>query len=196
MIQRLLFWVTPNQLTAGRILLIPVLIALLYLDRPITNVVAVVVFVLAALTDYFDGFLARERDEVSQLGKLLDPIADKMLITACLVMLVALRHAGAVPTIVILSREFAVAGLRQVASAEGVVIEVVRGAKWKTALQMVAISFLIVHEDVLSLPTGTIGAWLLWLAVVVTLWTGAGYFRAYYRHVVGPRETPQDGGTP
>ncbi|MBI3992307.1 MAG: CDP-diacylglycerol--glycerol-3-phosphate 3-phosphatidyltransferase [Candidatus Lambdaproteobacteria bacterium] len=196
MIKRLLFWITPNQLTAGRIILIPVLMVLLYLDRPATNIIAVVVFVLAALTDYFDGFLARERNEVSQLGKLLDPIADKMLITACLVMLVSLGHAGAVATIIILSREFAVAGLRQVASAEGVAIEVVSGAKWKTALQMVAISFLIVHADVLGMPAGIVGAWLLWLAVVVTLWTGAGYFRAYYRQVLAAPETHQGGGRP
>src|SRR3970040_825339 len=99
---RLLKWVTPNQLTLGRIFSAPVLMALVYLDAPATNWVALVLFVLAGLTDYVDGNLARHRGEVTQLGRMLDPIADKILVTASLVMLVARGPAGAVPTILIL----------------------------------------------------------------------------------------------
>ncbi len=183
MVQRLLFWISPNQLTLGRIVLIPVLIVLMYIDHPVLNLVAVVVFVMAALTDYFDGILARERNEVSQIGKLLDPVADKMLVTACLVMVVSQGHAWeiAIPTIIILVREFAVSGLRQMASTEGVAIPVAEGAKWKTTLQMVAIGFLIVHTNPFDLPAGLVGRWLLWLAALWTVVTGANYFRHYYR---------------
>lgn len=174
-------WVTPNQLTAARILSIPLLLVLIYLNTPLANDVAVVVFILACLTDYWDGFLARQRNEVTQLGKLLDPIADKMLIMASLIMLVWMGIAGVVPTILITLREFAVAGLRSVAAAEGVVIDAARGAKWKTLLQMIATGLLMLHHNPLSLPMGLIGAWALWLAAAWTLWTGYEYFAEYFR---------------
>lgn len=182
--QRWLQWITPNRLTAARIVSIPILMVLIYLDRTQTNMVALIIFAIAAMTDYFDGILARERNQVSQMGKLLDPIADKMLVTACLVLLVAQGHADALPTIVILSREFAVSGLRQVASAEGVVIAAVRGAKWKTVFQMVAIGFLIMDNNSLGVPSGAIGQWILWAATALTVVTGAGYFRGYYHQVI------------
>jgi CDP-diacylglycerol---glycerol-3-phosphate 3-phosphatidyltransferase len=178
---RLLKWVTPNQLTLGRILCAPVLMALVYLDRPATNWVALVLFVLAGLTDYVDGNLARHRGEVTQLGRMLDPIADKILVTASLVMLVSRGHAGAVPTILILMREFAISGLRQVAALDAVEIHVVRGAKWKTGLQMLATGMLLVNHDPLGLPIEAAGRIVLWAAALVTLWTGWDYFAAYFR---------------
>jgi len=174
-------WVTPNQLTLGRIASIPVLLLLMYWSLPLTNLIALVLFVLACMTDYWDGNLARSRKEITQLGKLLDPIADKMLITATLVMLVSMGKAGVVPTIFILLREFAVTGLRQVAAAEGVVISAVRGAKWKTIFQMIAVGFLILHNDPFGIPFETMGRVLLWWALVWTLVTGYGYFADYYR---------------
>lgn len=177
---RLLKWVTPNQLTLGRIAAAPVLMALVYLDRPATNWVALLLFILAGLTDYVDGNLARHRGQVTQLGRMLDPIADKILVTASLVMLVAKGHAGAVPTILILMREFAISGLRQVAALDNVQIHVVRGAQWKTGLQMMAIGMLLLNHDPFGLPVELAGRVVLWAAAVVTLWTGWNYFAAYF----------------
>ncbi|MBI4083161.1 MAG: CDP-diacylglycerol--glycerol-3-phosphate 3-phosphatidyltransferase [Candidatus Lambdaproteobacteria bacterium] len=187
-------WITPNRLTIGRILAIPLLMVLIWWDGWPANTVAAVVFIFACLTDYWDGNLARARNEVSQLGKLLDPIADKMLISASLVMLVWIVPAGGhaqgwvivVPTIVIILREFAVSGLRQVAAAEGVVIAAVTGAKVKTILQMVAVGMLIMHHDPFRLPFGALGELVLWVATGWTLWTGYGYFAEYYQAKGGP----------
>jgi cardiolipin synthase len=190
---RLLKWVTPNQLTLGRMASAPVLMALVYLDRPATNWVALILFGLAGLTDYVDGNLARHRGEVTTLGRMLDPIADKILVTASLVMLVATGHAGPVPTILILMREFAVSGLRQVAVADGVHIYAFRGAKWKAGLQMVATGMLLVNHDPFGLPLELLGGIALWAAALVTLWTGYDYFRAYFRESGRrPAETAPD----
>jgi cardiolipin synthase len=185
---RWLKWVTPNQLTFGRILAVPVLLGLIYWRSPWSNYVALALFFLACLTDYWDGNLARARDEVSQMGKMLDPIADKMLISASLIMLVALGIAGPVPTILILMREFAVSGLRQVAALEGVAIAAVRGAKWKTIFQMLATGALLLNHDPLGLPLVAFGQALLWFATLWTLVTGYSYFADYFRHgrVQGP----------
>jgi CDP-diacylglycerol---glycerol-3-phosphate 3-phosphatidyltransferase len=193
---RLLKWVTPNQLTLARILSAPILMGLVYLDAPATNWVALLLFMLAGLTDYVDGNLARHRGEVTQLGRMLDPIADKILVTAALVMLVARGHAGAVPTILILMREFAVSGLRQVAVADGVHIYAFRGAKWKAGLQMVATGMLLVNHDPFGLPMAAAGQVMLWAAALLTLWTGYDYFRAYFRQVGSGPLYPSPAGVP
>lgn len=181
MMNRLLRWVTPNQLTIARIVSAPVLMVLVSLDTPATNWAALALFTVAGLTDYVDGQLARSRNEVTVLGRMLDPIADKILVTAALVMLVSIGHAGAVPTILILMREFAVSGLRQVAASDNVQIYAFRAAKWKAGLQMVATGMLLVHHDPFGLPMQLLGAVTLWVAVVLTLWTGYDYFAAYFR---------------
>jgi len=178
---RWLRWVTPNQLSLVRILAIPVLLWLIALGRPWAAYLALVLFVFACLTDYWDGNLARERNEVSRVGKLLDPIADKMLIAASLLILLAEGHAGLVPTVVIVLREFAISGLRQVAAAEGVVLAAVKGAKWKTLLQMIAVGMLLLHHGPLGLPMEAAGRVMLWVAALWTLVTGYWYFSDYFR---------------
>jgi CDP-diacylglycerol--glycerol-3-phosphate 3-phosphatidyltransferase len=186
---RWLRWTTPNQLTLARIFAVPVLIVLIYLHGPVINVFAVALFFVACLTDYWDGDLARARHEVTDMGKLMDPIADKILICASLVMLVAAGIADPIPTIVILVREFAVSGLRQVAAIEGVAIAAVRGAKAKTIMQMLATGFMLMSNDPFGVPTTAIGRSLLWLSAVWTVWTGYTYFVDYYREkgTAGPR---------
>ena len=174
-------WVTPNQLTLGRIVAIPVVLVLLYLDQHITNLVAMVVFFFACVTDYWDGMLARQRGEVTHLGRLLDPIADKMLIVAVLIMLVWMGVADVVPVILITVREFAVGGLRSVAATEGIDIAATRGAKWKTTMQMIAIGPLTIHHNPYYIPALEMGRVLLWAAAFWTVWTGAAYFIAYLR---------------
>ncbi len=178
---RWLKWTTPNQLTLARILAVPLLVGLIFWRGPIINVFTVVIFLLACLTDYWDGNLARVRQEVTPMGKLLDPIADKILISASLVMLVSEGIANPVPTIVILLREFAVSGLRQVAAIEGVAIAAVRGAKAKTIMQMLATGFMLMNNDPFGLPLTAIGRSLLWISAVWTVWTGYTYFAEYYR---------------
>jgi len=178
---RWLSWTTPNQITALRILLVPVLMALLYYDHPWGNTVAMLVFIFAGFTDYVDGNLARFRNEVTNLGRLLDPIADKMLVTASLVMLVESGHAGAVATILVLMREFAVSALRQVAALDGVALASVPGAKWKTTLQMLATGILIMSVNPLGVPLELVGRITLWAATIITVWTGIGYFRSYFQ---------------
>ena len=177
---RWLNWVTPNQLTIARMFMVPVLMGLLYVNQPTTNLIALGVFILASLTDYVDGELARFRNQVTNLGRLLDPLADKMVVSASLVMLVASGHADPIPTIIILLREFAVTGLRQVAAIDGVAIAAVAGAKWKTTLQMFAIASLILNHEPLGLPALLVGKISLWAAAVITLTTGYGYFRSYF----------------
>lgn len=174
-------FITPNQLTIGRILAIPAIMVLLYLDTPVTTWVAFSLFFLACITDYWDGVLARERGEVTALGKLLDPIADKMLISALLVQLVWMGRADMIPVVLILQREFAVSGLRQVAAIEGIPISAVAGAKLKTIIQMLAVGFLMVSHPPPYVPSLLIGKWVLWGAAAWTLVTGIWYFKAYYK---------------
>jgi CDP-diacylglycerol--glycerol-3-phosphate 3-phosphatidyltransferase len=180
MVESIFRWVTPNQLTLARIAAVPVLLVLLYLDNPLGNWLAAGLFLVACFTDYLDGVLARQRGEITALGKLLDPIADKMLVLSALIFLVSMDIAGAIPTILITAREFAVAGLRSVAAAEGVIIAAARGAKWKTAWQMLATGLLMLHHDPFSLPLGLAGEIVLWVAAVWTVWTGYDYFAQYF----------------
>lgn len=174
-------WVTPNQLTLVRIVTIPPILVFIYRGEALSNWVAMGIYFVACVTDFMDGRLARFRGEVSSIGKLLDPIADKMLVSACLVMLVSQDAAPVVPTLLILLREFAVSGMRQVAAVEGVVVSASYIAKYKTTLQMLAVGFLIVRHESFSFPSVEIGVGLLWIATVVTLWTGLDYFRDYFR---------------
>ena len=181
---KLFGWITPNQLTLARMAMVPGLLYLIYLQQPIFNVVGFGLFALAGFTDYLDGVLARSRDEVSPLGKLLDPIADKMLVSSSLIMLVYIGVADVLPTIVILMRDFAVSGLRQVAAMEGVVIEAEQGGKWKSTVQMLAIGFLLVHHNPVIGYETEIGRTLLWLSMVLTLSSGYQYFRQYFAKVL------------
>lgn len=179
----LLKWVTPNQLTLVRIVAIPPILVLIYRGDAVTNWVGFGIYATACFTDFLDGRLARFRGEVSPLGKLLDPIADKMLVSACLVMLVSLDAAEVIPTVLILLREFAVSGMRQVAAVEGVVVSASYIAKYKTTLQMLAVGFLMVRHESFEFPSPEIGEVLLWAAAALTLWTGLDYFRDYFRKI-------------
>jgi CDP-diacylglycerol--glycerol-3-phosphate 3-phosphatidyltransferase len=175
-------FITPNQLTLLRIFSIPVLFALVWFGREshATLLFAWVLFVFSCLTDYWDGVLARHQKSTSKLGKLLDPLADKMLVAALLVVLVEIGRAEGMLVALILMRELAVTGLRSIAAAEGTVIAANSGGKLKTFSQMFAIGFLMIHFPTLWLPCHEIGTLLLWFATGVTVWTGWGYFRDFY----------------
>ena len=177
----------PNLLTLSRIAVIPILVAVLYLETDAARWVGCVLFTIAAVTDYLDGYLARAWSEQSALGRLLDPIADKVLVAAALLMLVAFEQITGlvlIAALVILSREILVSGLREFLAELQVGLPVSRLAKWKTTIQMVAIGFLIVGDSGPSyIPVREIGEVGLWAAALLTLVTGYDYLRASLHHV-------------
>lgn len=183
-------WSLPNLLTYGRILAIPALVGLLFWPRDDwVRWIALAVYVVAAVTDYLDGWIARSWSQQSAIGRMLDPIADKLLVASCLLMLAAdgIIHGWTLwAGIIILCREILVSGLREYLAGLRVSIPVTKLAKWKTAVQLVAIGFLIAGEaGEAILPTTTlIGIMLLWISALVTLYTGWDYFRAGLRHLI------------
>jgi cardiolipin synthase len=176
---------TPNLLTVSRILCIPVLVALFYVDGDWPRYLACTVFVLAATTDYVDGYLARSWQQQSPLGRWLDPVADKLLVASAILMLVGFERAPLLPSLIILLREIMVSGLREYMAEVSVGLPVSRLAKWKTAVQMTALGFLLVGDagpD--ALPVAEVGWWGLWLAATLTLVTGWDYLHAGLRHML------------
>lgn len=185
------FWNLPNMLTVGRIFLIPLFVWLLYDGDPWFSVLAAAVFTLAAITDVVDGFLARRWNMITVTGKLLDPLADKLIVAAALVMMVQLGRVPAWIVTILLSREFIVNGLRQVAASEGLVIAAGQEGKWKTALQLVSIVALCVHyTHPVFLLSGwyqvnfnVIGNILLFSSTAFSVWSAATYFQAFFNRL-------------
>ncbi|ADH99315.1 CDP-diacylglycerol--glycerol-3-phosphate 3-phosphatidyltransferase [Salisediminibacterium selenitireducens] len=178
----------PNQITISRIVLIPIFMvfllapfdfgswAILGADIPVHHFIAAVIFIIAAATDWLDGYYARKYELVTNMGKFLDPLADKLLITAAFVSLVGLELFPAWAAVVILTREFAVTGLRLVASGEGEVIAASQWGKWKTVSQIVCIAAILLHNvgfALVGLPFDTL---MIVLAVGLTLYSGFDYF--------------------
>ena len=179
----------PNLLTYGRIAIIPVIIACLYSSDPTWLWTAFVLFIVAAITDYLDGYLARAWSQQSNLGKMLDPIADKLLVGAVLIMLAAngtLTGLSLIPAIIILSREILVSGLREYLGQLNLSLPVSNLAKWKTTVQLVALAVLIAGPAAEALVPGSlaIGLALLWAAALLTVWTGYDYVRLGIAHLV------------
>jgi len=179
----------PNLLTYSRIAAVPVVVVLMLLDRPLGNWLALAVFIAAGVTDILDWHLARKLGQQSSLGRILDPIADKLLVSAVLLMLVGvdtLRGLTLLPAAVILCREILVSGLREFLADVRVGVPVSQLAKWKTALQMVALGFLIAGEAGPAFgpfTTTEIGVAGLWIAAVLTVVTGFDYLLASLRHI-------------
>ena len=184
----------PNILTYARIAAIPVVVGCIYvqaiMDGPLwLRWVALAVFIAAGVTDFFDGYFARAWGQHSSFGRMLDPIADKLLVASCLLMLAAngtIKGWSLWAAIVILCREILVSGLREYLAELRVSVPVTRLAKWKTTGQLVAIGFLLAGEAgdrVLPVVT-PIGLTLLWLSALLTLYTGYDYFRAGVRHLI------------
>lgn len=178
----------PNKITLSRIFLIPIFIILLSVpfnwgewtigdnQLPVAHFAAALLFIIAAATDWVDGYYARKYDLVTNLGKFLDPLADKLLVSAALILLVEMGLAPAWVVILIISREFAVTGLRLVASGEGIVLAASNMGKLKTATQMVAIAVLLLHNfpfSYIGFPFGTV---MLYIALFFTVLSGCDYF--------------------
>jgi cardiolipin synthase len=184
----------PNLLTYARIVAVPAVVACLYWQDILQGGiwlrwVAVSLFIAAGITDFLDGYLARRWGEFSSFGRMLDPIADKLLVSSCLLMLAAdgtIRGWSLWAAIVILCREILVSGLREYLAELRVSIPVTRLAKWKTTLQLVAIGFLLAGDagDAIVPVVTPIGLSLLWLSALLTLYTGWDYFRAGVQHII------------
>lgn len=181
----------PNLLTLSRILAIPLVIATFYVQGDYARWFACALFSAAGFTDWLDGHMARRWAQQSELGRFLDPIADKLLVAATLFMLVAKGRLGSewavLPALVILCREILVSGLREYLAGLRLGLPVSRLAKWKTAIQMVAIGVLIVgNAGPAFLPVEAIGEALLWIAAVLTIVTGYDYLRLGLAHMSRP----------
>jgi len=188
----------PNLLTLSRIAVIPMIVALFFFDGDAARWAACALFAVAAITDYFDGYLARARQEVSKLGRFLDPVADKLLVVTLIVMLVAFDRMSLVtvlPAIIIVCREIIVSGLREFLATLQISLPVTSLAKWKTAIQLFALGFLIVGDTGPDfMPVQLIGEIGLWLAAVMTFITGYDYMRVSAPHMI--EDEPGDGGQP
>lgn len=179
----------PNILTYGRIVAVPLLVACFYFPGETFRLIALGLFVAAAVTDFFDGYLARAWHQQSALGRMLDPIADKLLVAACLMMMAAdgtIRGWSMVAAIIILAREILVSGLREFLAELRVSVPVTKLAKWKTTVQLVAIGVLLGAPAIEPVLPGLTmaGITCLWIAALLTLYTGFDYFRAGISHLL------------
>jgi CDP-diacylglycerol---glycerol-3-phosphate 3-phosphatidyltransferase len=181
----------PNLLTLGRIAAIPILVVLLLSDSPASGFWAAAIFGIAAMTDWIDGWLARKWEVVTILGKFLDPLADKLIVMAALIMLIPLGRVPAWAVFLILAREMVVTGLRSIASSEGIVIDASDLGKYKTIFQMVAIPALMLHYDyywffgvrheLLHASMHNVGLFFFWIAFALTMWSGIDYLVKFFR---------------
>ncbi len=181
----------PNLITLGRLAAIPVIVVLLtlYPDGGYAiSAVTALIYLLAALTDLLDGHLARKYNLVSTLGKFLDPLADKLLVAAALIMLIPLGRVPAWVTFLIIAREVAVTGLRAIAAERGLVISASDSGKRKTLAQNIALFCLLWHHSLLWADTGAIGTVMLYVALAITYWSGGQYFYHFFKDSREPRE--------
>jgi CDP-diacylglycerol--glycerol-3-phosphate 3-phosphatidyltransferase len=176
----------PNLLTLTRILLIPVFVVLFVTPDPDRSLMAAIVFVVAAVTDMLDGYLARRSGQVTKLGKLLDPIADKLLVLSALILLVNVDRVSALVAILIIARELGVTGIRAIAASEGMIIAAETTGKYKMALQVVAIVMLILEGTSLA-PLGNLhlaGSATLYLSLLLGYISGGQYVWSFWKQVV------------
>jgi CDP-diacylglycerol--glycerol-3-phosphate 3-phosphatidyltransferase len=183
----------PNLLTLSRIFAVPILVFLLWRPQPIDYAITFLLYCVVGITDYFDGYLARAQGRISRLGQFLDPIADKIMVAAVLMMLISSRKSNPVPEIdglniipalVILLREIIVSGLREYLAPLNVSVPVSRLAKWKTTLQLVALGALILGGALPKVPwVHDVGLVCLWVAAGLTLVTGYDYLRIGIKHM-------------
>ena len=175
----------PNLLTLSRILLIPVFVLLFWTPTPGRSLAAAVVFVIAAVTDLLDGYLARRRSQVTKLGRLLDPIADKLLVLSGLILLVQLQRVAAVVAILIIAREVAVTGVRAIAASQGIVLSAETIGKYKMVAQVVAIVLLILEDGIVPAAWNLhlVGTLVLYAALALALISGGRYLLSFWRQV-------------
>lgn len=187
------FFNLPNQLTISRIAVAPIIAVLMALNSRWSCLAATALFGLAAFTDVIDGYLARKYKLVTSLGKFLDPLADKVLVSVILIMLVRQGKIAEWTAMIIICRELMVTGLRGIAADEGVVIAADRYGKAKTIIQLIALAPLILHYSWFGVPVHAIGEILLYIALVLTVFSGCNYFYNFFRTILA-REKAQSSG--
>ncbi len=177
--KRLPMWITLSRI----FFVIPILVLLNNPGLP-SKIIACVIFIIASITDYYDGYFARKYNATSNMGKFMDPVADKILVSAILIMLVIQQLVDPYMVILIITRDTLIGGLRSVAAADQIVIDAKPAGKWKTALQMGAIPFLILGPQAwdsfpLSIPLHQWGYFALWVSTILSLTSGWGYYQGY-----------------
>jgi CDP-diacylglycerol--glycerol-3-phosphate 3-phosphatidyltransferase len=190
----------PNAITLARIALIPVFLWFTFYESRVDSFIAAVVYAFTGATDFLDGWLARRKNLVTVIGKFLDPLADKLIVMAALVMLVHLGRVAAWVVIVIMAREFIVTGLRTIAMSEGIVIAAGQEGKHKTAFQLAAITFLLLHYTYpidawlfsFELDSNRVGTWLLYISLVFSVWSAWSYFASFIRAVYRAPDEGED----
>lgn len=167
--------------------MIPIIVLLLFFAGRTSSFIAALLYVLASLTDVVDGYLARKMEIVTRLGRFLDPLADKLLMTSALIMLIGLHRAPAWIVTIIIGREIAVTGLRGIAATEEIIISASKLGKYKTLSQTIAIVFLILNYSYFSIPVRQIGIVFLWVALFMTVWSGINYFVRFFKEAFAPK---------
>jgi len=171
----------PNMITILRIGVIPVLFLLLYAPGPVMSLVITVLFIAAALTDLLAGYIARRYKIVTTMGKFLDPIADKLIVNTAMILMIPIGRIPAWIVAVIIIRDFAVDGIRNIASSEGMVIQASALGKRKTLCQIFAVSALMIHYPFIGADAHAVGMVILYIALILTITSGLDYFLKFYR---------------
>ncbi len=172
-----------NKLTFLRVVLVPAVVLCMLKDTPQLNLAAAILFGIAGITDYFDGYYARQKKAVTIMGQLMDPLADKFLVASALIMLQELGRLHPIVVIVLICREFAITGLRALASAEGIIIPASKLAKWKTTTQMAGIPMMILKDALFGIPLLVPGQILIYLSLLISVWSLKDYIVDFFRNL-------------
>lgn len=173
----------PMAVTYSRIFLTPVVMLILQSDFPHSDYIAAALFIFASSTDWLDGFLARILKSESNMGRFMDPVADKILVLGCLLILMVLDRASPWPVAILVGRDIYIGGLRSVAAANKIVISAKPLGKLKTVFQMLSLTCLFIYRDLFGVPFADLGTWLLWAAVGLSLLSGAEYVWGYRKNL-------------
>jgi len=174
----------PNGLTVVRVLVIPIIIFMLFYSSPVYQIFNAFLFLLAAVTDTLDGYIARRRGMVTTLGKFLDPLADKLLIVTALIALIPARGIPVWMVIIVVGREIAVTGLRAIAASQGMIVAAGSWGKYKTFLEVLSIFFLILDGEYFSIDFCDVGIALLGVAVLFAIISGVNYFKDFLKEII------------
>ncbi|OPY09284.1 MAG: CDP-diacylglycerol--glycerol-3-phosphate 3-phosphatidyltransferase [Syntrophaceae bacterium PtaB.Bin095] len=174
----------PNTITLLRIGIIPALFFLLQSPGPGGSLILAALFVLAALTDFLDGYIARRYQLVTTMGKFLDPIADKLVVNTAMILMIPIGRIPAWIVAIIIIRDFTVDGMRSVASSEGIILQASRLGKQKTVCQIFAVTALMIHYPFLGLDAHVVGTVILYVALILTLYSGLDYLMKFYRGMI------------
>ncbi len=172
----------PMMATLFRMAVVPVIIALIYWQPRHWALISCALFIIASITDWLDGYLARKLNSVTTMGKFMDPIADKVLVSSLLIMFIPLQWIDPIAVILLINRDVVIGGIRSISASRGLVIDAGELGKWKTTVQMIAIPALFLSENLTFLPFLEIGYYGLWLSVLLSVISGLQYFSSFRKH--------------